>query len=57
MVDLLEEAIGCCFTLGLSSLAPVIRTTLYHPAQALLRYCLGAAQEIIREIAKHGLEE
>jgi len=43
----------CCFTLKLPSPTLVTRTT---PATLLRRY-LGAAQEMIRETAKHGLDE
>jgi len=31
-----------------------VRTTRYHLPQALLRRFSGAAQEMIRKIAKHG---
>jgi len=47
----------CCFTLKLPSPAPVTSATPSHLAQALLRHCLGIDQEIIREIAKHVLDE
>jgi len=52
-----EEKRACCFTLKLPSPTLFTRTTPSHLAQALLGRCSGAAKEMIREIAKHGLDE